>query len=80
MVTDLLLESATLMLIGMATVFTFVLLLVLLMTVMSRLLLRYAPVKVADKTNKLDAATHGVSPAVVAAISAAVHQYRQQHK
>ena len=80
MVTDLLLESATLMLIGMASVFTFLLLLVLLMTLMSSLLRRYRPVRVADKTNKTDAATNGVSPAVVAAISAAVHQYRQQHK
>jgi len=80
MVTDLLLESATLMLIGMGSVFTFLLLLVLLMTVMSNLLRRYAPVKVTDKTSKIDAATNGVSPTVVAAISAAVHQYRQQHK
>lgn len=80
MVSDLLLESAMLMLIGMVSVFTFLLLLVLLMTVMSSLLRRYAPVKVADKANIKDAATNGVSPAVVAAISAAVHQYRQQHK
>ncbi|MDX1538278.1 OadG family transporter subunit [Arsukibacterium sp.] len=80
MVSDLLLESASLMLIGMISVFTFLLLLVLLMTVMSGLLKRYAPVKVADKTTKTDVAGNGVSPAVVAAISAAVHQYRQQHK
>ncbi|WP_214000340.1 OadG family transporter subunit [Arsukibacterium sp.] len=80
MVSDLLLESATLMLIGMVSVFTFLLLLVLLMTVMSSLLRRYAPLKATDTANKADTVANGVSPAVVAAISAAVHQYRQQHK
>ncbi|WP_372625903.1 oxaloacetate decarboxylase subunit gamma [Arsukibacterium sp.] len=80
MVTDLLLESATLMVIGMVSVFTFLLLLVLLMTAMSRLLRRFSPAKVASPAGKTESATSGVSPAVVAAISAAVHQYRQQHK
>ncbi|MBV2128288.1 oxaloacetate decarboxylase subunit gamma [Rheinheimera sp. SM2107] len=80
MVSDLLLESATLMLIGMVSVFTFLLLLVLLMTIMSRVLRRYSPVKVAEKSSKTDTVSNGLSPAVVAAISAAVHQYRQQHK
>lgn len=80
MVSDLLFESATLMLIGMVSVFTFLLLLVLLMTIMSRLLRRYSPVKVAAKSSKTDTVANGVAPAVVAAISAAVHQYRQQHK
>ncbi|HAW92602.1 MULTISPECIES: oxaloacetate decarboxylase subunit gamma [unclassified Arsukibacterium] len=80
MVTDLLLESATLMVIGMVSVFTFLLLLVLLMNAMSSLLRRYSPAKVANQGGKTESATQGVSPAVVAAISAAVHQYRQQHK
>tara|TARA_R110002126_G_scaffold33382_19_gene104498 strand:+ start:359 stop:601 length:243 start_codon:yes stop_codon:yes gene_type:complete len=80
MITDLLLEAATLMVIGMATVFLFLLLLVCLMNLMSALLRRFAPPRVADKSVKADASTAGVSPAVVAAISAAVHQYRQQHK
>lgn len=80
MVSDLLLESATLMLIGMVSVFTFLLLLVLLMTVMSGLLRRFAPVQGPDNSRKSETASNGVSPAVVAAISAAVHQYRQQHK
>jgi oxaloacetate decarboxylase gamma subunit len=80
MITDLLQEAATLMLIGMTTVFLFLLLLVLLMTAMSSLLQRYLPTKTAEKVHKLDTSASGVSPAVVAAISAAVHQYRQQHK
>jgi oxaloacetate decarboxylase gamma subunit len=80
MITDLLQEAATLMLIGMTTVFLFLLLLVLLMTAMSSLLQRYLPAKTAGKVNKLDTSPSGVSPAVVAAITAAVHQYRQQHK
>lgn len=80
MITDLLLEAATLMLIGMATVFIFLLLLVLLMIAMSSVLRRFTPVKVAGNATKSDITSGGVSPAVVAAISAAVHQYRQQHK
>ncbi|KKO47302.1 oxaloacetate decarboxylase [Arsukibacterium ikkense] len=80
MITDLLLEAANLMLIGMATVFIFLLLLVLLMTLMSKVLRRFTPVKLADKVIKSDVNNTGVSPAIVAAISAAVHQYRQQHK
>ena len=80
MVTDLLLESASLMVIGMVSVFTFLLLLVLLMTAMSSLLRRYSPAKVTSPGGKTEPATQGVSPAVVAAIGAAVHQYRQQHK
>ncbi len=80
MITDLLFEATNLMLIGMATVFTFLLLLVLLMTMMSKILHRFTPVKVVDKLVASQSNSTGVSPAVVAAISAAVHQYRQQHK
>lgn len=79
MVAELLLEAAGLMLIGMVTVFTFLCLLVFLLQVMSNTIQRYFPVKVSEKSNKVASSTHaGVSPTVIAAISAAVHQYRQK--
>lgn len=79
MVTDLLLEAANLMLLGMAAVFIFLLALVLLLKLMSKVLQRYFPVKQPEKSNKIEQGeTNHLSPAVVAAITAAVHQYRNQ--
>lgn len=78
MVADLLLEAAGLMLIGMATVFTFLFVLVLLLQLMSKVIQRYFPVKIVEKSHKIEHSNDGVSPAIIAAISAAVHQYRQK--
>lgn len=78
MVADLLLEAAGLMLIGMVTVFTFLFVLVLLLQLMSNVIQRYFPVKVPEKSHKIEHTADGVSPAIIAAISAAVHQYRQK--
>lgn len=78
MVADLLLEAAGLMLIGMLTVFTFLFVLVLLLQLMSKVIQRYFPQKVVEKSNKIEHTHDGVSPAIIAAISAAVHQYRQK--
>ncbi len=78
MVADLLLEAAGLMLIGMVTVFTFLFVLVLLLQLMSKVIQRYFPVKMPEKSNKIEHTADGVSPAIIAAISAAVHQYRQK--
>lgn len=78
MVADLLLEAAGLMLIGMVTVFTFLFMLVLLLQLMSKVIQRYFPVKMPEKSNKIEHTADGVSPAIIAAISAAVHQYRQK--
>lgn len=78
MVADLLLEAAGLMLIGMVTVFAFLFLLVILLNVMSNTIQRFFPVKTPEKTSRIDTSSEGVSPTIIAAISAAVHQYRQK--
>lgn len=78
MVAQLLLEAANLMFIGMVAVFAFLLLLVFIVQLISAFMSRYFPVKLAEKPNRIDSGSNGVSPAVVAAISAAVHQYRQK--
>ncbi|WP_166838054.1 OadG family protein [Rheinheimera pleomorphica] len=78
MVAELLLEAASLMLIGMVAVFAFLLLLVLVVQLISAVVLRYFPVKAAEKAAIVDSSS-GPSPAVIAAISTAIHQYRQQH-
>lgn len=79
MVSDLLLEAANLMLIGMVAVFTFLFALVMLLKLMSKVLQRYFPVKQTEKPTKIEQGeTTAVSPAIVAAISAAIHQYRKE--
>ncbi len=78
MVADLLLEAAALMFIGMVSVFTFLFVLVLLLQLMSKTIQRFFPVKVQDKTSSTETVSDNVSPAIIAAISAAVHQYRQK--
>ena len=78
MVTELLFDALNLMVIGMIAVFAFLLLLVLIVQAISVLMQRYFPVKPADKPALADSAASGPGPAIIAAISAAVHQYRQQ--
>ncbi|NRQ43828.1 OadG family protein [Rheinheimera sp. YQF-2] len=78
MVAELMLEAANLMLIGMAAVFAFLLLLVLLVQLLSSVMQRYFPVKPVEKPAISDTTAKGLNPAVVAAITTAVHQYRQQ--
>ena len=79
MVADLLFEAAGLMLIGMVSVFTFLFLLVVLLQLMSKTIQRYFPVKQTEKSSHVSSsAAGGVSPTIIAAITAAVHQYRQK--
>lgn len=78
MVAQLLLEAANLMFIGMVAVFAFLLLLVFIVQLISAFMLRYFPVKLAEKASRIDSGSSSTSPAIVAAISAAVHQYRQK--
>lgn len=79
MVADLLLEAATLMLIGMITVFAFLCMLVVLVQLISAVTQRYYPVKSVTRSVS-EVANSGPAPAVLAAISAAIHQYRQQQQ
>jgi len=78
MVAQLLLEAANLMFIGMVAVFAFLLLLVFIVQLISTFMLRYFPVKLTEKAHRIDSGSSATSPAIVAAISAAVHQYRQK--
>ncbi|GAB2910938.1 OadG family transporter subunit [Rheinheimera gaetbuli] len=78
MVAELLFEALNLMVIGMIAVFAFLLLLVLVVQFISVLMLRYFPQKPTDKPALTETSVSGPGPAVIAAISAAVHQYRQQ--
>ncbi|MEF1255838.1 MULTISPECIES: oxaloacetate decarboxylase subunit gamma [unclassified Vibrio] len=75
---SLLVDAATLMLTGMVVVFIFLTILVYLVRLMSKLLPEEVPepIAVPNQNNKVQLPSSAVSPKVVAAISAAVHQYR----
>ncbi|NLS12817.1 oxaloacetate decarboxylase subunit gamma [Vibrio sp. SM6] len=75
---SLLIDAAALMATGMCFVFLFLTILVYLVQLMSRLLPEDAPEPVATPTKKIQnqSSPTAVSPQVVAAISAAVHQHR----
>jgi oxaloacetate decarboxylase gamma subunit len=72
-----LMDAATLMLTGMAVVFVFLTILVYLVKLMSKLVPEEVPPQaIIPTTSAQTNSTPAVSPSVVAAISAAVHQYR----
>ncbi len=79
------LEAGTLMLAGMVFVFAFLsVLIIFINTVLAKLAIKFPdPVAAPSRTNKKNksiAKQHGdISPAIVAAISGAVKQYRRQH-
>ena len=81
--TQLFVEAGTLMIAGMVFVFAFLGLLVLFINlVLAKLAVAFpdpvVPIKTNQKNNKINRADT-VSPKVVAAIGAAVKQYRQKH-
>jgi oxaloacetate decarboxylase gamma subunit len=78
------LEAGTLMLAGMVFVFVFLsLLIIFINTVLAKLSVKYpdaiTPIKKHSKKNKNKAASGEISPAIVAAISGAVSNYRKQN-
>ncbi|WP_099609425.1 oxaloacetate decarboxylase subunit gamma [Vibrio coralliilyticus] len=75
---SLLVDAATLMLTGMAVVFIFLTILVYLVRLMSKLVPDEVPEPIAtpNQNNKIQPTSSAISPKVVAAISAAVHQHR----
>lgn len=81
---QLFIEAGTLMFAGMVFVFAFLgLLIIFINTVLVRLANKYPDAivekKAPSKKNNKNKDSKGVSPEVVAAISSAVTQYRQQH-
>ena len=73
-------DAATLMITGMSVVFIFLTILVYLVRLMSKLVPEEVPepepIAAPKKIQKSQSNPSAVSPQVVAAISAAVHQYR----
>lgn len=77
---DLISAGIELMLIGMGIVFAFLAMLIVAVNAMTRLLHRFYPEQpIADQTQSA-ASTHHTDAGVIAAISAAVHQYRNKQK
>jgi oxaloacetate decarboxylase gamma subunit len=78
-VSELLSQAAQLMLVGMGAVIIFLCLLVVAMSVMKRLI--PTPEAVASSHSPVeDRSSDTASPAVLAAISAAIHHYRKGTK
>ncbi|MGD8174083.1 oxaloacetate decarboxylase subunit gamma [Vibrio sp. TRT 21S02] len=75
---SLLVDAAAMMFTGMAVVFIFLTILVYLVRLMSKLVPEEVPEPIVapNHNNKVQTKSSAVSPKVVAAISAAVHQYR----
>jgi len=75
---SLLVDAATLMVTGMGFVFIFLTILVYLVRLMSKLVPQEVPqpISTPNQNKKVPVKSAGVSPQVVAAISAAVHQHR----
>jgi len=81
---ELFIEAGTLMLAGMVFVFAFLgILVVFINAVLAKLAIKFPDAKPQTKPSRAvkasNKSTDGVSPSVVAAISSAVTQYRNQH-
>lgn len=84
----LFLEAGTLMITGMVFVFSFLgLLVIFINTILAKLALKFPDAVVPTKSktrssvlsNKSNTSVKGISPNIVAAVTSAVTQYRQQH-
>jgi len=76
---QLLQQGIELMLYGMGTVLTFLVLLILATTIMSSLLQRFGKAEPAVKSAAASK-TPGNDDQLIAVISAAIHKYRARHK
>ena len=74
--TELMSSGIELMFAGMTIVFLFLTMLVGAINLMSSLVQRFFP----EQPTMLHVTTGGVDKSVIAAITAAVHQYRNKHK
>ncbi len=75
--TDQLNAGVELMLVGMGIVFIFLAMLIVAVNLMSAIVLRFFP---SAPTVQTAPVTGSVDPGVIAAITAAVSQYRSKHK
>ncbi|MCG7601449.1 OadG family protein [Halomonas sp. McH1-25] len=73
-------EGLSLMAFGMGFVFVFLTLLVFATTGMSRLVMRFVPAPVKEEASRQAPPPARTDDDVMAAISVAVHRYRQRHR
>ena len=69
-----------LMLIGMGIVFVFLALLIVMVKIIASIIQRFFPEQPVSATSPASASTSHTDANVIAAISVAVHQYRNKHK
>jgi len=74
--TELINSGIELMFAGMGIVYLFLIMLVVAINLMSAVIQRYFP----DKSPMFGSLSAGIDKSTVAAISAAVHQYRKKHR
>ncbi|WP_427030100.1 OadG family protein [Halomonas sp. H2] len=77
---ELIQEGLSLMAFGMGFVFVFLMILVFAMTGMSRLVMRFVPAPVKEEASRQAPPPVRSEDDVMAAISMAVHRYRQRHR
>ena len=78
--TEMMGSGVELMLIGMGIVFAFLTMLVVLVNIMSLMIQRFFPEVPVTAATPASALTSHTDASIIAAISAAVHQYRNKHK
>ena len=76
MAPDLTAMGLELVLLGMGTVFAFLTLLVFVTSLMSRLIIRFSSAETLNQVPLLATGQPGPSPAILAAVAAAVRRYR----
>lgn len=77
--TELMSSGIELMLLGMGIVYLFLTMLVVVINIMSGLVQRFFP-EVPPTTLTIPTVATGIDKSTIAAISAAVHAYRNKHK